>query len=144
MREIPEIVLHCIDLLRNIGQVTPRPMFSSWGLFYQGRMFALVFDETLYLKVDDANRPAFLAEGLEPFVYTAKGGKTVELPYRQAPPDAMEDPGQMRSWAQGAVDAAFRAAAPAVKSRRPGAAKRVSKALETKTKKPNSRAKPKR
>ncbi len=112
MREVPEFVLHCIDLLRGAGAIEPRPMFGSWGIFIQDRMFALISDETLYLKADDRNRPAFEAERLEPFVYSSKGGKSVSLPYWQAPPDAMEDPLLMRSWAQGAVDAALRAPAP--------------------------------
>ena len=137
MKPIPEIVHHCMDLLRSVGPVAPRRMFSSWGIFVQGRMFAIVFDETLYLKVDAHNRAAFEAEGLAPFTYEGRKGRMVELPYRQAPPDAMEDPAAMRPWAQGAVDAALRAAAPsAVRSGR--------KTLETNTKKRPSRAVPKR
>jgi DNA transformation protein len=108
MKPIPEIVRHCVDLLRGVGPVATRRMFGSWGIFVQGRMFALVSDETLYLKVDAHNRAAFEAEGLAPFAYEGKTGRVVELPYRQAPPDAMEDPAGMRPWAQGAVDTALR------------------------------------
>lgn len=137
MKPIPEIVHHCLDLLRSVGPVAPRRMFSSWGIFVQGRMFAIVFDETLYLKVDQHNRAAFEAEGLAPFTYEGRKGRTVELPYRQAPPDAMEDPAQMRPWAQGAVDAALRAAAPSTVRSGP-------KTLETNAKKRSGRALPKR
>jgi DNA transformation protein len=137
VKPIPEIVHHCLDLLRGIGPVEPRRMFGSWGVFVQGRMFAIVFDETLYLKVDEHNRAAFDAEGLVPFTYEGRKGRMVELPYRQAPPDAMEDPVAMRPWAQGSVDAALRAAAPSGGRSRP-------KTLETNAKKRASRAKSKR
>jgi DNA transformation protein and related proteins len=137
VKPLPEIVHHCMDLLRSIGPVEPRRMFSSWGIFVQGRMFAIVFDETLYLKVDENNRAAFDAEGLAPFTYVGRQGRTVELPYRQAPPDAMEDPAEMRPWAQGAVDAALRAAAPSAGRSRP-------KTLETNAKKHAGLTKPKR
>ncbi|MBI1243727.1 MAG: hypothetical protein GC202_01880 [Alphaproteobacteria bacterium] len=125
MKPMPEFVRHCVDLLRGAGAVEPRRMFGSWGIFYRERMFALVSDEILYLKVDDVNRAAFEREGLPPFTYTHKDGRAVDLPYRQAPPDAMEDPLEMRPWAQGAIDAALRAPAPKPKRR----AARVAGAL---------------
>ncbi len=133
MKPVPEFVHHCIDLLRGFGAIEPRRMFSGWGIFVQGRMFALVFDETLYLKVDDANRAAFDAEGLAALTYEGRSGRTVELPYRQAPPDAMEDPLEMRPWANGAIEAALRAKAPS-----------TSKALDRKGKGRAGAAKPKR
>jgi len=133
VKPVPEFVHHCVDLLRGLGAISPRRMFSGWGIFVQGRMFALIFDETLYLKVDDANRAAFESEGLPPFTYEGRTGGTVEMPYRQAPPEAMEDPVEMRPWAQGAIDAALRAGAPG-----------ASKALEGKGKRRAKAAKPKR
>lgn len=133
MKPVPVFVHHCVDLLRGLGAIEPRRMFSGWGMFFQGRMFALVFDETLYLKVDDANRGAFEAAGLPAFTYEGRSGRTVELPYRQAPPDAMEDPSEMRPWAQGAIGAALRANAPD-----------ASKALDGKGKRRAGSAKPKR
>jgi DNA transformation protein len=112
VKEIPEYVHHCLDLLRGVGAIEPRRMFGGWGIFRQGRMFALIADETLYLKVDDGNRAAFDAAALPPFTYAAKGSRRIALGYRQAPPDAMEDPLEMRPWARGAVDAALREPAP--------------------------------
>lgn len=125
MNPLPEFVRHCVDLLRGAGAVVPRRMFGSWGIFYRERMFAIVSDEILYLKVDDTNRSAFEREGLPPFTYTHKDGRAVDLPYRQAPPDAMEDPLEMRPWAQGAIDAALRT--PATKPKK--GATRVADAL---------------
>ena len=117
MRAPPEFVAHCLELLRPAGLAEPRRMFGSWGLFAAGRMFALVIDETLWLKADDTSRAAFEAEGLEQFFYESRGGR-VGLPYWQAPPDAMDDAQAMRPWALAAMDAALRATGAAKKPRK--------------------------
>lgn len=107
----------CVDLLGEaLGPVRARAMFGGWGLFREGRMFALIADDTLYLKTDERTRPAFAAEGLAPFLYE-RPGKTVSLGYHQAPPDALDDPGALRTWAMRAHEAALRAPAPRRKGR---------------------------
>jgi TfoX/Sxy family transcriptional regulator of competence genes len=35
-------------------EITARPMFGEYGLYYQGKNFALVCDNTLFVKVTDA------------------------------------------------------------------------------------------
>ena len=47
-------------------------------------MFALVADGQLYLKVDDESQSDFVAAGLGPLVYEAKG-RRVSLSYYRAP-----------------------------------------------------------
>src|SRR5256885_13587818 len=66
------------DQLRGLGHITTRRMFSGAGLYCDGLIFALILREVLYFKVDDGNRGAFEAEGLEPFTYEA-GGRTVRV-----------------------------------------------------------------
>ncbi len=66
------------DQLAPLGHVTARPMFSGAGIYCDGTIFALVLRDTLYLKVDDANRADFAAAGSSPFTYEAKG-RTVEI-----------------------------------------------------------------
>jgi DNA transformation protein len=102
----------CVDVLSDaIGRVSARSMFGGWGLYREGRMFALVADDALYLKADDKNRAMFEAEGRGPFVYDGKG-KPVSMSYFEAPPEALDDPSEMRPWARAAYEAALRAAAP--------------------------------
>ncbi len=38
--------------------VTARPMFGEYGLYFQGKNFALVCDNTLFVKVTDEGRRA--------------------------------------------------------------------------------------
>jgi DNA transformation protein len=99
----------CVELLGEaVGGVSAKRMFSGWGLFRDGRMFGLIADDRLYLKTDAANRPAFETAGLEPFTYMAKSKKRVSLGYYEVPPEALDDAGEMRPWARGAIEAAMR------------------------------------
>ncbi|HJS33182.1 MAG TPA: TfoX/Sxy family protein, partial [Alphaproteobacteria bacterium] len=92
-------VEHIIDLMHDLGGVSARRMFGGYGLYRRGVMFALVFDDVLYLKVDQINRPDFIAAGMEPFTYEHTSGKPVEMPYWQAPADLFDDAAAMVEWA---------------------------------------------
>lgn len=72
-------------------------------------MFALIHDETLYLRSDEATRDAFAAAGMGPFRYRRRG-RWVALGYHQAPPEAVEDSEQLGLWADRALAAALRRA----------------------------------
>src|SRR5438045_1184991 len=62
-----DFVEHVLDLLREFGPVTAKPMFGGWGLYHEGLFFALIAEDMLYLKVDEANRAEFDDAHLEPF-----------------------------------------------------------------------------
>ena len=104
-----EFVTHLLDLMEPLGPVSARRMFGGYGIYLDRMMFALVADDSLYLKIDDDSRGEFEAAGLEPFRYTKKG-KTYQMSYHAAPEDALEDAALLRDWARKAVDAAMRAA----------------------------------
>ena len=103
-----EFVTHVLDLLEPLGPVSARRMFGGYGVYLDRTMFALVADDTLYLKVDDESRGEFEAADLEPFRYWKKG-KSYQMSYHAAPEDALEDAELLRDWARKAVDAAIRA-----------------------------------
>ncbi len=92
-----------------IGAVTVKRMFGGLGLFRDGLMFALVIDDTLYLKTGPDNAARFAEAGLEPFSYDSKIRRVVTS-YARAPDDALEDPAILRDWADGAIQAAHMAA----------------------------------
>lgn len=92
-----------------IGPITIKRMFSGLGLFRDGVMFALVIDDTLYLKTGLGNADRFAAAGLEPFAYDSKVRRVVTS-YARAPEDALEDADILRDWARDAIQAAFAAA----------------------------------
>ena len=80
-------------------------------------VFALVADNTLYLKVDDMTRPRFERLGLKPFRpyedrIEALGRKFPEvMQYYLPPAEFFEDADVMNEWGQAAVETGRRARA---------------------------------
>lgn len=103
-----EFVGFVVESLRPLGRVGARRMFGGHGIFMDGLMFGLVADDQLYLKVDDGNRAAYEAEGLQPFTFVSKG-RLVETSYREAPSEGFDDPEILCDWAREAYAAALRA-----------------------------------
>ena len=114
---------YLIDQLTPVGRPRGRAMFGGHGLYLDGLFIGIVADETLYLKVDERNRPAFEAAGMEPFVYMSRG-RQVALSFWQAPADVIEDPHELHEWVAGAARAAGRARAATGRGQRKKAARR--------------------
>ena len=101
-----EFAEHVGDMLSPLGPVTVRAMFGGFGIRLDGLMFALIARNTLFMKVDAANRPMFEEAGAEPF--RPWEGKATALPYWEVPADLLEDGGGLCRWARAAFDAAVR------------------------------------
>jgi DNA transformation protein len=104
---------HCLELLSPLGPTRAHRMFGGQGLYVGELCVALIFRDSLYLKVDEPNRAAFEAAGCRPFVYETRNGETGSLRYFTAPEEAMESPHEMRPWARRAIAAALAARAKA-------------------------------
>jgi len=102
-----EFVEYLKEVFREFGPISARRMFGGHGVYFDGVMIGLVADDTLYLKVDEQSAPEFIDYGLTQFMYP-KGDKMVGMSYYLAPEEALEDPSEMRLWAQRAYDAALR------------------------------------
>lgn len=87
--------------------MTARKMFGGYGLYHEGLMFALVADDTLYLKADADTVGDYTARGLGPFEYR-KGGRIVKMSYFLAPAEILEDRDEAARWARRAYEAALR------------------------------------
>jgi DNA transformation protein len=146
MARTDSFVEYTVELLEKLGPVQSRRMFGAWGLYFGGRMFGLIADGQLFLKVDDVTKPDFQAAGCRPFVYEG-GGKSVELGYWTLPSDAADDAYALLPWARRAVDAAQRAAlkkAPRKKAATKAAAKRKPATKKTPARKKAAPVKPPR
>ncbi|NTX15114.1 TfoX/Sxy family protein [Myxococcus sp. CA056] len=121
MARTDSFVEYVVELLEKLGPVQARRMFGGWGLYFGGRMFGLIGDGQLFLKVDDVTRPDFQAAGCRPFIFEG-GGKTVALGYWTPPADASDDAYELLPWARRAVDAAARAALKKAPKKKPAAA----------------------
>jgi len=101
------------DLFEPLGAVTVKRMFGGQGVWLEGLMFALVFGETVFLKVDDQTRQAFVEAGSQPFVYhQRKRDRQASLPYFSLPEAAQDDPAEASRWGRLAIEAALRSKAP--------------------------------
>ena len=96
----PEYREYVLEQLGRVVPVTARSMFGGVGIYSNGVFFALIADDTLYLKVDDTNRAAFEAVGSEPF---RPYGDERSMQYYAVPADALEDPAALAPWVHGAV-----------------------------------------
>ena len=108
MASVNEFMRHMADVFSAFGPLEVRRMFAGHGLFREGLMFALVYDETLYLKVDDENLADFISRGLPQFEYQRQG-RLVGLSYYRAPESMLDDRAQAAAWARRAWEAALRA-----------------------------------
>jgi len=88
------------DQLAAFGPVGIRNMFGGAGVYADDVMFALIADDTLFLKADGTTARAFEAEGMRPFTYTAKGGKPIAMSYWEVPPRLLEEPEELAGWAR--------------------------------------------
>ena len=89
-------------------RIRGRSMFGGVGLYAEELFFALIADDELYFKVDDNTRPDFEARGLEPFRPYGEHGEV--MGYYRVAEDLLEDPEELRVWADKAVAVARRAA----------------------------------
>jgi len=90
------------DLLADFGPVTIRNMFGGAGIYADGVMFAILVDDTLYLKADEVSQRAYATEGMGPFTYRPAGKGPIAMPYWEVPPRLLEEPEELASWARDA------------------------------------------
>ncbi len=107
---------YCIELFASLvphagltGIVAKR-MFGGTGFSIDGKTFAIIAMDQLWLKVDDESRNEFEQAGCQIFTYDM-AGKPRSMSYYTVPDDAMESAALMAPWAEYAWGAALRAAA---------------------------------
>ena len=95
------------ELFSGFGTVKANRMFGGFGLFHEDLMFALVADDTLYLKADNLLSEEFEKRNLPQFEYL-KQGKPARMSYYMAPEEILEDPEEAVTWARRSYEAALR------------------------------------
>ena len=103
-----QFIEHLHDVFRDLGPIDVRRMFGGYGIYHQGLMFALVVDDTLYLKADARNAGHFERAQLPRFTYQ-RGGRTASIGYHRAPGAVLEDAAAAQVWARRSFEAALRA-----------------------------------
>jgi DNA transformation protein len=112
------------EVFERMGRIETRRMFGGHGIYHDGRMFALVVSDTLYLKADAHTVAEFEKRGLPAFGYEREG-RRMEMSYRQAPEEIFEDRDEAGRWGRMAWEAALRSGTP--KRARQAAAKKTGR-----------------
>lgn len=56
MASSPEFVSYAADQMRGAGNITYRKMFGEYGVYCDGKIFALICDDQLFIKITEAGR----------------------------------------------------------------------------------------
>ena len=103
---------YCVELLSSLrqGDIVAKKLFGGKGLSINGKNFAIIAFDQLWLKVDDESRQSFVDAGCRIFSYVWNDGIERHLSYYTVPEEAMESASLIRPWVILAWDAALRAA----------------------------------
>ncbi|MGO4567014.1 TfoX/Sxy family protein [Rhizobium sp. 2YAF20] len=101
-----QLAAHYVDILSDWAPVTTRPLFGAIALYRDEHVFAMIWKNALYLKVDDASRGQYEAEGSHPLDYQSEGEDRALKSYLEVPAHILEDEKKLHSWA----DIAYRVA----------------------------------
>jgi DNA transformation protein len=102
------------ELFAGMGPVQVKRMFGGAGIYADGMMFALIADDTIYLKADQALKNELREEGSAPFLWTPqtglRAGEQIEMGYWRLPEPALDDPEIAAAWGRKALEVARDAA----------------------------------
>ena len=112
---------YVLEQLGGLGAVSARRMFGGVGLYCGVLFFGVINDNLLYLRIDDATRPRYEAEGMTA-LRPVRARPEVLAAYYQVPDRVLEDAETLVEWARRSVAvAAGRSKPPSrpAKKRRP-------------------------
>jgi DNA transformation protein and related proteins len=117
------------DLFAPFAAVSLKRMFSGHGVYADGVCFALHLRDDIYLKADKETQARFEAAKSEPFAYDGHRGKVTVTSYWRLPPEAYDDPDELKDWSALALQAARRFAA--AKAMKAGNKMKIAKAAKS-------------
>jgi DNA transformation protein len=113
------------ELYEPMGGVSIRAMFGGLGIFKEAVMFALVVEDTLYLRADEETAGSYAAEDAPQFVYHGMKGRAVAMPYWRLPERLYDEPEEFLAWSEAAFAVARRTAKAKKPAKKPAPAKRA-------------------
>jgi len=91
---------YVLEQLAGAKDVKVRAMFGGHGLYIGPSFFGIVHKGSLYLRTDEASRPAYVKAGSRPF--NPKGKQELHR-YYEVPADVLEDAAELLDWAKRAT-----------------------------------------
>jgi len=94
---------YVLDQLGGLGDVSAPRLFGGFGLYQDEWFFGLLYNDTLFLKVDDSNRPDYVGRGMQAF-QPRKDKQSMS--YFEVPADVLEDRTELATWARKSIGVA--------------------------------------
>lgn len=103
----PDYRRQIVDRLSTCAPIIDKPMFGGVGVYGDGLFFAVMDDDRLYFKVDDATRPDFEAAGMGPFMPFGEDAG-YQMGSFEVPQAVLDDDATLAEWVGKAMDVARR------------------------------------
>ena len=91
---------YVVDQLSDLGSISVRKMFGSFGLYCNGKFFAIISAGQLYFKTNPRLSILYTLRGMHPFTPSKD---QVLKNYYQVPPDIIDDRIRLPLWAEEAI-----------------------------------------
>ena len=101
-----DFLSHVLDQLADWEGVIARKMFGGVGLFRREKMFGLIAEDVVYLKVDDSNRRFFEDAGSNPF--KPYPNKPAQMSYYSVPAEILESSDSFIEWSDRSLAVQFK------------------------------------
>lgn len=96
-----------IDKFKEINiEISTRKMFGGIGISLGSIFFATIFDNEIYLKVDDSNREDYEKYNMTPFRYPFARKRPLTLQYYKVPVEVLEDSELFLTWVEKSINIA--------------------------------------
>lgn len=93
------------EVLHDIAGIHQRRMFGGYGLYKDGVIFGMIFDDKLYFKLTPKSKILFEESNALPFTYIHnKSGKTVNMPYYEVSEEILENKNTLLEWVESSVN----------------------------------------
>lgn len=99
---------YILEQLEGVPGITSRFMFGGHALYKDGFIFGMIIDGKLYFKVDEVSLNDYKKQGMQPFTYKHKSGKTVTMPYYEVSQEIIDDRHDLKNWLQKSLFASMR------------------------------------
>ncbi|MBS1716270.1 MAG: TfoX/Sxy family protein [Armatimonadetes bacterium] len=102
----PQFYEQTLARFQQVRPVTAKKMFGGASLYVGEVAFAILDDDLIFFKTDDANRPDFEAHGMGPWHVMPNSEK-----YRELPAHVLESDDVLAEWVDRACEASARISA---------------------------------
>jgi DNA transformation protein and related proteins len=115
---------YIVEQLAAVPALSTRRMFGGLGLYSGAWFFALIDDDVLFFKVDDANREDYVSRGMQAFMPIPN---KASMGYFQVPEDVLEEAEELTRWARRSIEVAQRAGLKKLQPRKKPAKKKYAR-----------------